>query len=172
MFPVSTEPWSDFCWCKEHNISFKTHFKVLICRGLPTTSVCKEPSALSFFHQDNTGFGDTTLKPLMLTTQKCNCVGRSVRYLVFTPKETQCWWVLIQGIEAISRLLSSKNRLFHLLQFNVILQLSPTPRWLSSEGTTSLKQWPQGDSVSLLRSKCSSVLISGHINFPTSYILF
>lgn len=37
--------------------------------------------------------------------------------------------------------------------------------------TIQAMQQPQGDLVTLLRSECSPVLISGHINFPTSYIL-
>lgn len=45
--------------------------------------------------------------------------------------------------------------------------LPPSPHRSSAQAM----QQPQGDLVTLLRSECSPVLISGHINFPTSYIL-
>lgn len=49
----------------------------------------------------------------------------------------------------------------------ILLMLPPSPHRSSAQAM----QQPQGDLVTLLRSECSPVLISGHINFPTSYIL-
>lgn len=49
----------------------------------------------------------------------------------------------------------------------ILPMLPPSPHRSSAQAM----QQPQGDLVTLLRSECSPVLISGHINFPTSYIL-
>lgn len=55
------------------------------------------------------------------------------------------------------------------------LPLPPSPHLSSAQGTQrpmALKrQQPQGDLVTPLRSESSPVLILGHINSPTSYIL-
>ncbi|CAK6961161.1 Hypothetical predicted protein [Scomber scombrus] len=58
------------------------------------------------------------------------------------------------------------------------LQLPPSPHRSPAQGTEKpmLQQQqqqhqPQGDLVTLLRYEYSPVLISGHINFTTSYIL-
>lgn len=65
---------------------------------------------------------------------------------------------------------SSKKFYQDLLPRTILLTLPPPP---SPEDDPPLKKrrQPQGDSVTPLRSEFSPVLISGHINSPTSYIL-
>lgn len=49
-------------------------------------------------------------------SKDCNCVWCPLRYLAFTFKENQCWWILIQENVATNQLESPKIGQLYLLQ--------------------------------------------------------